>query len=62
MLSTWTSLKLLFAKELSKSLFLTPLAEGQRAIVMAWGRRASVRSSVHASVNFFFKKLLLRNY
>ena len=50
--------------------FLAPLAEGQRAIVMAWGRRASVRpsvrpsvrSSVRASVNFFFKKLLLRNY
>ena len=37
---------------------LAPLAEGQRAIVMAWGRRPSVR----ASVNFFFKKLLLRNY
>ena len=34
--------------------FLAPLAEGQRAIVMAWGRRASV--------NFFFKKLLLKNY
>ena len=46
--------------------FLAPLAEGQRAIVMAWGRRASVhpsvRASVRASVNFFFKKLLLRNY
>ena len=42
--------------------FLAPLAKGQRAIVMAWGRRASVRSSVRASVNFFFKKLLLRNY
>ena len=42
--------------------FLAPLAEGQRAIVMAWWRRASVRSSVRASVNFFFKKLLLRNY
>ena len=46
--------------------FLAPLAEGQRAIVMAWGRRASVRpfvrSSVRASVNFFFKKLLLRDY
>ena len=42
--------------------FLAPLAEGQRAIVMAWGRRASVRSSVRPSVNFFFKKLLLRNY
>ena len=38
--------------------FLAPLAEGQRAIVMAWGRRACVR----ACVNFFFKKLLLRNY
>ena len=43
-------------------LFLAPLAEGQRAIVMAWGRRASVRPSVRASVNFFFKKILLRNY
>ena len=42
--------------------FLAPLAEGQRAIVMAWWRRASVRPSVRASVNFFFKKLLLRNY
>ena len=41
---------------------LAPLAEGQRAIVMAWGRRACVRPSVRASVNFFFKKLLLRNY
>ena len=26
--------------------FLAPLAEGQRAIVMAWGRRASVRPCV----------------
>ena len=30
--------------------FLAPLAEGQRAIVMAWGRRASVRPCVRASV------------
>ena len=30
--------------------FLAPLAEGQRAIVMAWGRRASVRSSVRPCV------------
>ena len=37
-----------------KPVLLAPLAKGQRAIVMAWGRRASV--------NFFFKKLLLRNY
>ena len=37
--------------------FLAPLAEGQRAIVMAL-----CPSSVRASVNFFFKKLLLRNY
>ena len=37
---------------------LAPLAEGQRAIVMALGPscvRPSVRSSVRASVNFFFK-------
>ena len=30
--------------------FLAPLAEGQRAIVMAWGRRASVRLSVRPCV------------
>ena len=56
--------------ELPVFVFLAPLAEGQRAIVMAWWRRAwvrvcvhaSVRSSVRASVNFFFKKLHLRNY
>ena len=41
--------------------FLAPLAEGQRAIVMALCP-SCVRSSVRASVNFFFKKLLLRNY
>ena len=42
-------------------LFLAPLTEGQRAIVMALCP-SCVRSSVRASVNFFFKKLLLRNY
>ena len=41
--------------------FLAPLAEGQRAIVMALCP-SCVHSSVRASVNFFFKKLLLRNY
>ena len=30
--------------------FLAPLAEGQRAIVMAWGRRASVRPAVRPCV------------
>ena len=43
------------------ALLLAPLAKGQRAIVMALCP-SSVRSSVRASVNFFFKKLLLRNY
>ena len=33
-----------------KPWFLAPLAEGQRAIVMAWGRCASVRPSVCACV------------
>ena len=47
---------------LENLVLLAPLAEGQRAIVMAWGRRPSVRSSVRASINLFFKKLLLRNY
>ena len=45
--------------------FLAPLAEGQRAIVMALCPscvRPSVRSCVRASINFFFKKLLLGNY
>ena len=45
--------------------FLAPLAKGQRAIVMALCPSCvcpSVRSSVRVSVNFFFKKLLLRNY
>ena len=53
----------------ANSPFLAPLAEGQRAIVMAlcpscvcpvvW---PSVCLCVRASVNFSFKKLLLRNY
>ena len=34
--------------------FLAPLAEGQRAIVMAWGRRASVRPFVRACVRKLF--------
>ena len=34
--------------------FLAPLAEGQRAIVMAWGRRPSVRACVRASVRELF--------
>ena len=45
----------------SLTCLLAPLAEGQRAIVMAWWRRASVRACVRASVNFICKKLL-RNY
>ena len=39
--------------------FLAPLAEGQRAIVMAWGRRASVRPCVRASVRASVRKLFL---
>ena len=35
-------------------LFVAPLAEGQRAIVMAWGRRASVRLFVRACVRKLF--------
>ena len=38
----------------SKLQFLAPLAEGQRAIVMAWGRRASVRPFVRACVRKLF--------
>ena len=34
--------------------FLAPLAEGQRAIVMAWGRRVSVRPFVRACVRKLF--------
>ena len=34
--------------------FLAPLAEGKRAIVMAWGRRASVRPFVRACVRKLF--------
>ena len=34
--------------------FLAPLAEGQRAIVMAWGRRPSVRPFVRACVRKLF--------
>ena len=34
--------------------FLAPLAEGQRAIVMAWWRRASVRPFVRACVRKLF--------
>ena len=36
------------------SFLLAPLAEGQRAIVMAWGRRASVRPFVRACVRKLF--------
>ena len=39
--------------------FLAPLAEGQRAIVMAWGRRASVRPSVRPFVRACVRKLFL---
>ena len=47
---------LLFPQCFLYALFSAPLAEGQRAIVMAWWHRASVRPCVRASVNFFFKK------
>ena len=46
----------------SKPSFLAPLAEGQRAIVMALCPSCVRRPFLRASVNSSFKKLLLRNY
>ena len=40
-------------------MFLAPLAEGQRAIVVAWGRRACVRACVRPFVRACVRKLFL---